>query len=371
MDQLSAIVLAGGRGSRLKSLTKDKSKSYVSFLGKYRIIDFPLSSISYSKIKETGIITQYEPYDLMRYIGSGEPWDLNYLGSGISFLTPFEANDSKELVMQKGTANAILSQIEFIKRSSSKYFIILSGDQVYKMDFNRILKFHISNNSDLTIVTKKYDGDDLNRFGIAKVDSNNRITSFKEKPEHPESNIISLGIYLFTKDILIKYLEYANTLVDFGSDLIPFIIDEGNNVYSYNFDDLFMDLGTVESLYQGNMLFLDNPELLNNRHISHKIYSRPLDYNPMVIFDGSKVENSIISDGCVIKGEINHSIISVGVNVDTNTKIIDSVIMPNVIIGKNVIIRNCVVDENITISDNTTLDFDTVTLIDNEFIRNE
>ena len=371
MDELSAIVLAGGRGSRLKSLTRDKSKSYVSFLGKYRIIDFPLSSISYSKIKETGIITQYEPYDLIRYIGSGEAWDLNYQDSGISFLTPFEANNSKELVMQKGTANAILSQIEFIKRSSSKYFVILSGDQIYKMDFNKVLKFHIKNNSDLTIITQKYYKDDLSRFGIAEVDENNRIISFKEKPLNPKSNIISLGIYLFNKDVLIKYLEYATTLVDFGSDLIPYIIEQNNNVYSYNYDGLFMDLGTIESLYQGNMYFLDNLELLNAEHKSQKIYSRPLYYTPMLIKKESSIKNSIISDGTLIKGEIVHSIISVGSTIDLNSKIIDSVIMPNVIVGKNVIIKNCVVDESITIPDNTVLDFDTITLIDNEYLRNK
>ena len=367
MEELSAIILVGGRGSRLKTLTKDKSKSYVSFLGKFRIIDFPLSSISYSKIKETGIITQYEPYDLMRYIGSGEPWDLNYLGSGISFLTPYESL-SKDIESQKGTANAILSQIEFIKRSSSKYFIILSGDQIYKIDFNDVLKFHKAHKSALTIITQEYFKEDLNRFGIAEIDDDRRIISFNEKPDIPKSNNISLGMYLFNKDILIKYLEYANKLVDFGSDLIPFILSNNERVYSYNYDGVFMDLGTIESIYQGNMFFLDNPELLKNSGHSFKIFSRPLDYIPIYIKDYSLISRSIISEGTIIEGTIDHSVISVGVKVGKNSKVIDSVILPNAIIGENVTIKNAVVGENMVIENNMSLSFDNITLVDEDLL---
>ena len=276
MKELSAIVLVGGRGTRLQGLTKNKSKSYVSFMGKYRIIDFPLSSISNSGVEEVGIITQYEPYELMRYIGSGSSWDLDYFNSCIAFLTPYEAKNS--LVYQKGTANAVLSQIEFIKSLTSKYVLILSGDQIYKIDFREILDEHKKNNAELTIISQDLDNkEDLKRFGIIEYDHENKVIGFEEKPDNPKSNRISLGMYLFNKDFLLEYLHYADKLIDFGNDFIPFLIKETNRVYSYNYTGRFMDVGTISSLYQGNMFYLDHPEILDNKGQKYKIYSRAYD----------------------------------------------------------------------------------------------
>ena len=249
------------------------------------------------------------------------------------------------------------------------YFIILSGDQVYKIDFMDCLNFHIKNNSELTIITKEYDGDDLNRFGIAEIDSNRRIISFEEKPENPKSNNISLGIYLFNKDKLIEYLTLAEDLVDFGSDLIPYIIKNNKNVYSYNYDGLFMDLGTIESLYYGNMYFLDNPKLLENRHNPFKIYTRPSDYLPVIIRKGAKVKNASISDGAYILGDINHSVISFNVTIEEGASITDSVLLPGVTIKKGSKLKNVLVDEGTIIKENSILEFDTVTLIDNDYFK--
>ena len=368
MKELSAIVLVGGRGSRLHGLTKNKSKSYVSFMGKYRIIDFPLSSLSNSGVEDVGIITQYEPYELMRYIGSGSSWDLDYVNAGISFLTPYEAKGS--LIYQKGTANAVLSQIDFIRQTQSKYILILSGDQIYKIDFREMLEEHKKNGAELTIISKDItdESEDLTRFGIIEHDNNDKVLGFEEKPKKPKSNRISLGMYLFNKDFLLKYLEYADKLVDFGSDLIPFLIKETNNVYSYNYKGRFMDVGTVESLYRGNMFYLEHHEILDNKGQKYKIYSHAYDYPPQALGKNARIKNSVLTDGCMINGEITHSVISYGVVVDENANIIDSVILPNVKIGRGVTIKNAIVDEGLIIKDDMNLVFDEPTLVDEDYL---
>ena len=371
MKELSAIVLVGGRGSRLQGLTKNKSKSYVSFMGKYRIIDFPLSSLSNSGVEEVGLITQYEPYELMRYIGSGSSWDLDYYNAGVSFLTPYEAMNS--VVYQKGTANAVLSQIDFIKSLESKYVLILSGDQIYKIDFREILEEHKKNNAELTIISKDIIDrkEDLSRFGIIEYDSNNKVLGFEEKPKKPKSNRISLGMYLFNRDFLLKYLEYADKLVDFGHDLIPFLISETDKVYSYDYKGRFMDVGTIESLYAGNMFYLEHPEILDNKGQKYKIYSHAYDYPPQSLYDNANIKFSSVSDGAIIDGTIIHSVISYGVIVDTNAYIKDSVILPNTKIGKNVKVENAIVDEGLVIENNRVLIFNKPTLVDEDYLRRE
>ena len=368
MKELSAIVLVGGRGSRLQGLTKTKSKSYVSFMGKYRIIDFPLSSLSNSGVEEVGLITQYEPYELMRYIGSGSSWDLDYVNAGISFLTPYEAKGS--LIYQKGTANAVLSQIGFIKQIQSKYILILSGDQIYKIDFREILEEHKKNGAELTIISKDItdEAEDLTRFGIIEYDKYNKVLGFEEKPKKPKSNRISLGMYLFNKDFLLKYLEYADKLVDFGSDLIPFLIKETDRVYSYNYTGRFMDVGTVESLYYGNMFYLEHPEILDNKGQKYKIYSHAYDYPPQALGPKAKVSYSVLTDGCMINGTIIHSVMSYGTVVLDNAEVIDSVILPNTKIGKESKIKNAIIDEGLSIPDNTNLIFDKPTLVDEDYL---
>lgn len=363
MKNISAILLAGGRGTRLQSLTHNKSKSYVSFLGKFRIIDFPLSSLSYSGIKSVGIITQYEPYRLMKYIGNGSSWDLDSFEEGISFLTPFESVNN-EITIQKGTANAVLSQIEFIKHSKDEYFLILYGDQIYKIDFRNVLNEHIKNNACLTVLSTTIDTiEEAKRFGVIEKDENDRIINFEEKPDNPKTNNISLGIYLFNKETLLKYLPLANELVDFGKDLIPYILKRENNVFTYTHKGLFVDVGTIESLYDANMYFLDNPKVMDNKGLDFKIYSKPSIDAPIYISKEGKVINSILSDGVSIKGTIKHSLISLNVSVGDKSYIEDSIVMPDAKIGNNVRLKNAIVDEMKEIEDNTVLEFDKPTVV--------
>jgi len=370
VKDLSAIVLVGGRGERLKELTNKKSKPYVSFFGKYRIIDFPLSSLSFSNVKDISLLTQYEPYELMKYIGSGDDWDLNYSNEGITYMTPYLSKEN-EMSYQKGTADALLTQIENIKKIKSDYILILSGDQIYEIDFNECLKEHIKNNASLTIITKDLDKEkeDLTRFGIVEYDDDFRITGFIEKPENPKTNHISLGMYIFNKELLLKYLPLASKLVDFGSDLIPYIINNNEKVYACKHDGFFMDLGTIESLYQGNMFFLDNDNLINERGSIFKVYSKTFDYPPTYIGSNTAVVKSIISQGSVIYGSIKHSIISLNVRIGDGSKVKDSVILPNVTIGKNVKLKKVIVDEFTEIKDDTILEFDEVTVITNNYFK--
>ncbi len=369
MNNITAIILVGGKGTRLQGLTKNKSKSYVSFLGKYRIIDYPLSSLSNSSIYDIGVLTQYEPYELMRYIGSGASWDADIPGEGISFLTPFEVNN--EIAFQKGTANAVLSQIEYIKNSSCDYILILPGDQIYKMDFRKILEKHIQNNASLSIVTVDYseNKEDLSRFGIIEYDSDMRIQGFEEKPEHPKSNHVSTGIYLFSKDILLKYLKKATTLIDFGKDFIPFIVKERKDVFAYDFKGMFMDLGTIKSLFEANMYYIDHPEELSKRGDQFRVYSKPFDYPPHIIRKGASVKESVVADASNVSGKVFHSILSFYTVIEEGAEIDYSIILPHARISKNTKIKNAIVDEDLLVPEGLSLIFDKPTLVDHEFLK--
>ena len=370
MDDLSAIILVGGRGSRLKGLTRYNSKPYISFFGKYRIIDFPLSSVSNSGIKQVGILTQYEPYELMKYIGSGEAFDLDIDNFGVTYLTPYEKM-TQELAIQKGTAQALNTQIENIKKMDSKYILILSGDQIYKIDFNAVLKYHIKNKADLTIITKDLDEekDDLRRFGIVEYDNKKRIISLDEKPENPKTNHISLGMYLFTKEYLLSVLDKTEEYPDFGHDFIPYLIRKSDKIYAYNTDSIFMDLGTVESLYNANMYFLDNSDLINRKGDHFKIYSKGYNYPPFMVYKRGRVKNSAISDGARIKGDATHSILSYMVFVDSGAQVVDSILLPNSIVQKNAKLKNVILDEDTIVPENTSLLFDKPTIIDSSFFK--
>ena len=372
MDDLSAIILVGGRGSRLKGLTRYNSKPYISFFGKYRIIDFPLSSVSNSLIKQVGILTQHEPYELMKYIGSGESFDLDIDNYGVTYLTPYE-KINQELALQKGTAQALYTQIENIKKMDSKYVLVLSGDQIYKIDFNEVLKYHIKKKADLTIITKDLDSEkeDLTRFGIIEYDSINRITSLEEKPDNPKSNHISLGMYLFTKEYLLKVLPLTEEYPDFGSSFIPYLIKSGDKVFSYKTDSIFMDLGTVSSLYNANMYFLDHYNLINSKGDQFKIYSKGYNYPPFLVYSKAKVTSSSISDGAIIKGNVTHSVISYMVKIDAQTEIVDSVLLPSSVVKKGSKLKNVILDEDTIVPPNSSLIFDKPTLIDSSYFRRE
>lgn len=367
-NSITAIILVGGKGTRLKGLTKNKTKSYVSILGKYRIIDFPLSALSNSGIYDIGILTQYEPFQLMRYIGSGASWDADTTTGGISFLTPYEANID-EIFFQKGTANAVLSQIGYIEKSPSDYILILPGDQMYKIDFREVLKFHQSKNAALTIVETDYFGEDLNRFGIIEQDENNAITGFSEKPDHPKTNHISCGIYLFNKDVILEYLKKADTLVDFGRNLIPYIISDRNDVYAYKHDGLFKDIGTVQSLFDINMHYIDHPENMFVKGSKFKVYSKPFDYPPHKILKDASVKMSFIADGSEVGGEVYHSVLSFYSKVMEKSQVSYSLLLPKAIVEKNCIIKNAIIDEDVTVPENSVFVFDEPTIIDEDFLK--
>ena len=361
MQDVAALILVGGKGKRLESLTETRSKPYVSFYGKYRIIDFALSSLSHSFISNVGLLCQYEPFDLMRYIGSGADWDLADFDSGISFLTPYvRTND--ELVFQKGTANAVLSQIEYVRKLDAKYILILSGDQIYKINFEDVVQKHIESGAELTILTNKLD-EDLSRYGIIEYDENHRIIGFEEKPENPKTNNVSMGIYLFNKDFLLDVLPKADTLVDFGNNLIPYILSTNHNVYAYPFEGQFFDVGTTKSLYEANFYFLDNPGTVSPSGDKMRIYSKPRDYSANIIKEGGSARRSAISDGCVIHGEVYHSILSYHVLVKKGAKIYESIVMPDSIIEEDVELKNAIVDENVTVMKGSKLIFDTPTVV--------
>lgn len=363
MNKIGALVLVGGEGKRLKGLTKNVAKPYVSFFGKYRLIDFTLSSLSMSHISDVGLITQYKPFELMKYIGNGSNWDLNIDSNGISFLTPHATGDS--LTIQKGTANAVLSEIDYVKSIDAEYILILSGDQVYRMDFREVLDFHKKNNASLTIISYEYENKkDLSRFGIIEADDKGRIKSFEEKPKKPKSNLVSMGIYLFNKSTLLKYITLADKLTDFGKDLIPYIISHEKKVYTFKNNRIFFDLGTVESLFNANMFFLDNFELAKDTH-TEKVYSKPLNYPPHIIRGLSDVKESLVSDGVIINSsKVYHSVISLGSKVKKGSNISYSVILPDAVIGENSVIKNAIIDEGLTINDNSTLVFSEPTLVD-------
>ncbi|MCR5741889.1 MAG: glucose-1-phosphate adenylyltransferase [Gammaproteobacteria bacterium] len=367
MERVVALILVGGQGKRLESLTKKTSKPYVSFLGKYRIIDFPLSALSHSYIYNVGIITQYEPYDLMEYIGNGSTYDLDHFNRGVSFLTPY-MKEKGVIDVQKGTADAVRMQVDFLKKTPAKYVLILSGDQIYKINFRDVLKKHIESNAELTILTKKLDNKkELSRFGIIEYDENNKIISFEEKPKKPKSDNISMGIYLFNKDYLLKYIKLADKMTDFGNDLIPYLLENTKNVYAYPYDGIFFDVGTISSLYNANMYFIDNPLQISPHQDNLRVYSKPYDYYPHVIGKNATVNTSFISDGSVVEGKVTHSVLSYKCIIKEKAKVEDSVIMPNVTVEEGVRIKNAIVKENLVVKKGSKLIFDKPTLVDEKY----
>jgi len=362
-----AMVLVGGRGSRLENITKLTAKPAVSFGGKYRLIDFVLSNLSNSGINTIGLITQYEPHDLLRYVEHGSTWDLDVNDAGISFLTPYTSLNGE--LWQKGTAHAIVQHCRFVDQYDPDYVLILSGDQVYKMDYNLLIKEHISKKADITISTFKVEKDKA-RFGILKTDDNKRIIDFEEKPKKTSSNLASMGIYVFNRGILRSLLNGSeNNNFDFGKDIIPLSIKKKLNVFAYEFDGYFRDVGTVNSLYEANMDLLDNPNYLKiNDYRNLPILTKSENLPPHHVGGSGEVKNAMISDGCLIYGEVDHSIISSGVLLKKGSIIKDSIIHKDVKIGENCVVEKAIIMENSVVLANSVLKFDKVTVVDNEFL---
>jgi glucose-1-phosphate adenylyltransferase len=350
--EIVAMILAGGQGSRLGVLTKNIAKPAVPFGGKYRIIDFPLSNCSNSGIYTVGVLTQYKPLDLNSHIGIGDPWDLDRRDGGVSILPPYQEEKGGD--WYKGTANAIYQNIEYVDRYDPEYVLILSGDHIYKMNYDKMLEFHKENNADATIAVINVPIEEASRFGIMNTREDNSIYEFEEKPKDPKSTNASMGIYIFNWTILKKFLrEDENDLEssnDFGKNIIPSMLSKGKKMMAYPFEGYWKDVGTIESLWEANMDLLKIDNELNLYDSEWKIYSqnqvRPAHY----IGEEAKIINSLIVEGCIINGKIENSILSQGVYVGKNTVIKDSVIMPNVEIGDNVLIEKAIVGSNAIIN---------------------
>ena len=341
-----ALILAGGRGSRLDILSERRSKPAVPFAGKFRIIDFALSNCTNSGIYQIGILTQYLPLSLNEHIGVGKPWDLDRRDSFVTMLQP---NNS----WYEGTADAIRKNLDFIKRYASKYVLILSGDHIYKMDYSKLIAQHKETGADLTIAAKIVPIEEASRFGVLETDSNLKIHKFVEKPKQPKSNKASMGIYVFSTQALIEAIESHSDIndLDFGMHIIPDMI-ENKNVYAYEFYDYWMDVGTYDSYLETN-LELCGDTALDLFDPNWKIYTKSEDLPPVKVGEKSVVRTSLISNGCKIDGDVEHSVLSPGVIVGEGSTIKDSIILNDVVIGKNCHIEKSIIDKNTVIGDNS------------------
>lgn len=352
-----AMILAGGQGSRLGTLTKNLAKPAVPFGGKYRIIDFTLSNCSNSGIGTVGVLTQYQPLILNTHIGIGTPWELDRRNQGVTLLPPYVDGEGGE--WYKGTANAIYQNIYYIDQQSPEYVLILSGDHIYNMDYSKMLDYHEERNADATISVMEVPIEDASRFGIMNTDSDDKIFEFEEKPENPKNNLASMGIYIFNWQVLKKYLiedeEREDTSHDFGKDIIPKLLSSGRDMYAYRFEGYWRDVGTIESLWQANMDLLEDSPELNLYDKKWKVYSEDVNYPPHYVSGSGKVRSSLINEGCTVEGELENSVLFQAVKVGKNSVVKDSLIFPNVIIGDNVIIEKAIIAENSVISDNKTI----------------
>lgn len=349
-----AMLLAGGQGSRLGVLTSNIAKPAVPYGGKYRIIDFPLSNCANSGIDTVGILTQYKPLELNDYIGSGKPWDLDRQSGGVHILPPYQGQAGGN--WYKGTANAIYQNLEFIERYNPEYVLILSGDHIYKMDYSKMIDRHEASGAACTIAVLEVTLEEATRFGIMNVDEDDAIYEFEEKPPVPKSNLASMGIYVFNWDKLKKYLtedeQKPDSSNDFGKNIIPAMLNAGELLKVYRFNDYWKDVGTVESLWDANLDLL-NPKLdLNLSDRSWRIYSRSNGMPPQYIGETAKVENSLVTDGCEIYGNIDFSILFENVTVEEDATVEYSLIMPGAVIKKGAKVRYSIIAENVTVEEN-------------------
>lgn len=351
--KIIAMILAGGQGSRLKNLTKDVAKPAVPFGGKYRIIDFPLSNCVNSGIDTVGVLVQYKPFLLNKHIGVGSTWDLDIDGGGVSILPPYATE--KENRWYKGTADAIFQNENYIDMYNPEYVLILSGDHIYKMDYNEMLTYHELNGAHATVAVIDVPVEEASRFGIMNTNENNEIYEFEEKPKNPKSTLASMGIYIFNWSILKQALredqEDKTSDKDFGKNIIPKLLNEGHKLMAYPFSGYWKDVGTIESLWAANMDLLDN---LNNIDLFDKnwrIYSQATNKPGHIIEDSATIKNSIISEGCIIKGEVINSVLSAEVIVEEGARVHNSVVLSKAIIKKDSSINRIILGENMLVDE--------------------
>ena len=352
-----AMLLAGGQGSRLGELTKSMAKPAVPFGGKYRIIDFPLSNCVNSGIDTVGVLTQYEPMELNAYIGTGQPWDLDRNNGGVFVLPAYVSSSSER--WYAGTADAIYQNMTFIERFDPDYVLILSGDHIYKMDYAKMLKYHESKAADATIAVLTVPMEEASRFGIMNTDDDGAIIEFEEKPKQPKSNKASMGIYIFNRSVLKEYLSAdekdPNSDNDFGKNIIPGMIRDGKRMYAWDFEGYWKDVGTISSLLEANMDLLGSEPKFNLYDKEWRIYSKSTGMPPHYAAEHAKAEDSIITEGCYVDGEVRHSVLFSGVNVGTNAVIEDSVIMPNAVIGAGAVIKKAIIGAGAVIGENAAI----------------
>ncbi len=351
--EVVAMLLAGGQGSRLGVLTKKIAKPAVPFGGKYRIIDFPLSNCANSGIEAVGVLTQYQPLVLNEYIGNGQPWELDGMNSGVTCLSPYESKKGSE--WYSGTANAIYQNISYIDRYNPEYVVVLSGDHIYKMDYADMIKFHKEHDAACTIAVIDVSLEEASRFGILNTNEDGSIYEFEEKPAHPKSTNASMGIYVFSWKKLRKYLiedaENENSSNDFGKDVLPAMLNAGERMFAYPFEGYWKDVGTVESLWDANMDLLDPNLKLDLRGI----YSKNPMFPPHYVSETATIKNSNISDGCIVEGEVENSILFPGVKIEKGAKVDYSIIMPNTVVKANADIKYSIVSENTVIGCNAVI----------------
>ena len=353
--EMIAMLLAGGQGSRLGVLTAKVAKPAVAFGGKYKIIDFPLSNCINSGVDTVGVLTQYQPLRLYAHIGIGIPWDLDRNIGGVTVLPPYEKSENTE--WYTGTANAIYQNLDYMESYNPDYVLILSGDHIYKMDYEVMLDYHKANNADVTIAAMPVPIEEASRFGVVVTDDNHKITEFQEKPEHPKSNLASMGIYIFSwpvlKEALLKLKDQPNC--DFGMHIIPYIHGSGSPIYAYEYNGYWKDVGTLKSYWESNMELIDIVPEFNLYEEFWKIYTKNDALPPQYISADAEVEKSIVGEGCDIRGNVQNSVISANVEVGENAEIHDSIIMQGSVIKPGTKIYGSIIAENVEVGENCTI----------------
>lgn len=355
--EIIALLLAGGQGSRLGVFTKRIAKPAVMYGGKYRIIDFSLSNCVNSDIDTVGVLTQYQPLELNAHIGIGKPWDMDRINGGVTILSPYLKAEIGE--WYKGTANAVFQNIHYVDKYSPKYVIILSGDHIYKMNYSKMLDFHKENNADATISVINVPWEEANRYGIMNTKENGKIYEFEEKPQNPKSNLASMGVYIFTWEVLREYLirddQNVESAHDFGKNIIPLMLLEDRNMWAYKFTGYWRDVGTIQAYWESNMDLISRVPDFNLFDPAWKIYTpnpvKPAHY----IGPSGSVKKSIVAEGCMIYGKVKNSVVFPGVYISEGTEIVDSIVMSDSVIGSNSIISKCIIGESARVGNNVSM----------------
>ena len=357
-NNMLAMILAGGRGSRLHDLTNKVAKPAVSYGGKYRIVDFPLSNCANSGIDVVGVLTQYESVLLNSYVAAGGRWGLDARDSGVFVLPPREKADAN-LDVYRGTADAISQNIDFIDSYSPEYLLVLSGDHIYKMNYAKMLAHHNECGADATIAVIEVPKKEASRFGIMNTDENGNIVEFEEKPEHPKSNLASMGIYIFSwktlRKMLIADMKNAESSHDFGKDIIPSLLADGRKLVAYKFKGYWKDVGTIDSLWEANMDLLDKKNGLDLDDHTWKIYTEDVLVLPQYVSSEASIKRAYITQGCIIEGEVRDSVLFTGAKVGVGAKVIDSVLMPGAVVEEGAVVQRALVADGVKISSNVTV----------------